>query len=143
MAVLTQVWVLANHASFSDLIKDAEDGEDEDEEEEKQEDFAEAVSDPGLLNQRSSFFLCPEFLVANQDPESGERRFGGSVNLPPAGFSPPIEEVGSPTSIAEEAVGLKAAKVAAVGLGAATVVVLLEQAEDNQNASSLFNCSGH
>lgn len=61
VAVLTQVWVLANHASFSDLIKDAEDGEDEDEEdeeEEKQEDFAEAVSDPGLLNQRSSFFLC-------------------------------------------------------------------------------------
>ena len=59
MAALTQVWVLANHTSFSDLIKDAEDEEDEeDEEEEEQEDFTEAVSDPGLLNQRSSFFLC-------------------------------------------------------------------------------------
>lgn len=72
----------------------------------------------------------PEFLVANQDPESEERRFGGSVNLPPGVF-PPIEEVGSQTS------------EAAVDLGAATVVALIEEAEDNQNSKSLFNCSGH
>ena len=72
----------------------------------------------------------PEFLVANQDPESGERRFGGSVNLPPEGVFPPIEEVDSQTS------------VAAVGLGAATGAALIEEAEDNQNFRSLFNCSG-